>query len=116
MMKLRYGERFGNRAGSTWRLIFVYSLFPWLAPYRISARPDILESQMTSIRSGGGDGDALPRPMMFLNFVSLKNLSTAGGLAIANSTEKVLLRQMQSGNQQAGRSNSEDDKKNGERE
>jgi hypothetical protein len=35
MMKLRYGTNFGNRAGSCWRLLFVYGLMPWLHEYRI---------------------------------------------------------------------------------
>eukprot|EP00549_Striatella_unipunctata_P025549 CAMPEP_0118716262 /NCGR_PEP_ID=MMETSP0800-20121206/27392_1 /TAXON_ID=210618 ORGANISM="Striatella unipunctata, Strain CCMP2910" /NCGR_SAMPLE_ID=MMETSP0800 /ASSEMBLY_ACC=CAM_ASM_000638 /LENGTH=205 /DNA_ID=CAMNT_0006622641 /DNA_START=477 /DNA_END=1094 /DNA_ORIENTATION=+ len=39
LLKLRYGRHFGNRAGSTWRLLFVYALMPWLHRYRIAARP-----------------------------------------------------------------------------
>jgi hypothetical protein len=35
MMKLRHGEQFGNEAGTSWRLLFVYAMFPWLRKYRI---------------------------------------------------------------------------------
>jgi len=35
LMKLQYGDNFGNRAGSTWRLVFVYALMPWMQKYRI---------------------------------------------------------------------------------
>jgi len=40
VMKLTYKDEFVNRAGSAWRLIFVYALFPWLSTYRIDARGD----------------------------------------------------------------------------
>jgi hypothetical protein len=35
LMKLRHADSFGNRAGSAWRLIFVYALMPWFHKYRI---------------------------------------------------------------------------------
>jgi len=35
MLKLKHGSKFVNRAGSAWRLMFVYALFPWLSKYRI---------------------------------------------------------------------------------
>ena len=43
-MKLRHGPNFGNRAGSCWRLLFVYALMPWLHKYRALTRPEVLES------------------------------------------------------------------------
>jgi hypothetical protein len=39
LLKLRYGDAFGNRAGGQWRLIFVLSLMPWLRRYRLDDGP-----------------------------------------------------------------------------
>ena len=36
LMKLRYSRSFGSRAGSAWRLIFIYALLPWMHQYRIA--------------------------------------------------------------------------------
>lgn len=53
LMKLRFGTNFGNRAGSCWRLIFVYALMPWLHRYRYSTRRDeLIDDSMTSIPVG----------------------------------------------------------------
>jgi len=35
MMKLRHGDNFAKRAGSIWRLLFVFALFPWLRKNRV---------------------------------------------------------------------------------
>jgi len=35
LMKLRYAKHFGSRAGSAWRLVFIYALLPWMNQYRI---------------------------------------------------------------------------------
>lgn len=41
MMKLRYGNQFGTRAGSIWRLLFVFALMPWLRRYRIQGDAEL---------------------------------------------------------------------------
>ena len=43
LMKLRYRERFINRAGYWYRLLFALTLLPWLRKYRVMARPELLE-------------------------------------------------------------------------
>jgi len=35
LMKLKHGDKFGKRSSSTWRLLFVFALMPWLRKYRI---------------------------------------------------------------------------------
>jgi hypothetical protein len=35
LMKLKHGDKFGKRSSSTWRLLFVFALMPWLQKYRI---------------------------------------------------------------------------------
>jgi len=55
LMKLRYARHFGERAGTCWRLIFVYALMPWLHKYRIQARPKSkrlkdIETQFPSLK------------------------------------------------------------------
>jgi hypothetical protein len=39
MMQLRYGSEFATRACSTWRLLFVSALMPWLHRFREVSRP-----------------------------------------------------------------------------
>jgi hypothetical protein len=41
LMKLRYRESFGSKAGAAWRLLFVYSLLPWMHKYRIQIGGDM---------------------------------------------------------------------------
>jgi len=45
LMKLRYRERFINRAGYWYRLLFALTLLPWLRKYRVMARPELLEEE-----------------------------------------------------------------------
>jgi hypothetical protein len=45
LLKLRFGDQFGNRAGGQWRLIFVLSLMPWLRRYRLDDGPSYKSAQ-----------------------------------------------------------------------
>ena len=38
LLKIRHGNNFASDAGTSWRLIFVLSLFPWLRQDRVKAR------------------------------------------------------------------------------
>ena len=40
-MKLRHPNEFGNYAGTCWRLLFTFSLMPWMRRYRLN--PDNIE-------------------------------------------------------------------------
>jgi hypothetical protein len=67
LMKLRYQHHFCNRAGSCWRLIFVYALMPWLHRYRVLAHPEQSERRRFSrIEAEHPD----------LQFVSLRKINT----------------------------------------
>jgi hypothetical protein len=44
LMKLRYSKYFGSRAGSAWRLMFIYALLPWMHQYRISERQSTIDA------------------------------------------------------------------------
>lgn len=70
-MKLKYSNRFGKRAGTIWRLIFVYALMPWLHKYRILARPE----QLARGNRYQSSTD-LEKHFPSLNFMSLHNLDT----------------------------------------
>jgi len=47
MMKLKHGSKFGNKAGSTWRLLFVFALMPWLRKNRIVG--NVVEAETASV-------------------------------------------------------------------
>ena len=88
MMKLRYGQDFGVRACSCWRLLFVLCLMPWMRKYRLRAMP-ILEGLDLDIKKAEDELEeeckdkpaqsmsperSLQRKMTKRRLVSMKNL------------------------------------------
>jgi hypothetical protein len=57
LMNLLHGDKFCNRAGSTWRLLFVFALFPWLAKYRVLTRADMRDDDEMAAITLGADVD-----------------------------------------------------------
>ena len=53
MMKLRYGNDFGQRSGSCWRVLFVLCLVPWMRKYRLRSISSMegLEQEIEQVES-----------------------------------------------------------------
>jgi len=43
LLKIKHGSNFATTSGSVWRLLFVFSLMPWLRKYRITDDTDLPE-------------------------------------------------------------------------
>ncbi len=61
-MKLRYAKDFGSRAGSAWRLVFIYALMPWMHQYRILGEWTNFQDVIKVEKSNEFDGDAVVMP------------------------------------------------------
>ena len=68
LLNLRHRDSFCTLAGSSWRLIFVYVLMPWLGKYRALRRPQLAENEGDV--DEGRSSDA-PSPQRLLRAVTL---------------------------------------------
>jgi len=55
LMKLKHGDKFATKAGSTWRLLFVFALMPYLRKDRI------IESSVISKTYNNGEQNRVPK-------------------------------------------------------
>lgn len=104
MLKLRYGDGFGRRSGSCWRVLFVLCLMPWMRKYRlrsISAMED-LDSDIKQVESDLADkngDDTLDthhdRHETRRKLENLKNLRDLTQLDGVTSHEECLERQVE---------------------
>jgi hypothetical protein len=99
LMKLRYADDFGNRAGSAWRLIFVYTLMPWFHKYRIHAddrmkddgKDEIEDTEDDPMTGRGSDPCESSMKLAVLAESNPRSMfaSTHGGVEIAEDITKI---------------------------
>jgi hypothetical protein len=58
LLKLRFGHKFGTRAGGLWRLMYVSALMPWIRKYRATIR-DVPDLEQLLLMEVPGTGDEL---------------------------------------------------------
>lgn len=106
MMKMRYGNDFGRRSGSCWRVLFVLCLMPWMRKYRlrsISSMEELdLEIQQAQSdlkeeneKEGATPGKRLDRQETTRKLGRLKNLRDLTQLDGITSHEEFLERQVE---------------------
>jgi hypothetical protein len=81
-MKLKHGKNFVKKTGSTWRLLFVFALFPWLRQYRILGDEEVTDIEEQHNEEDYHDGDSSSSMMD-------KNTENALKLKIYSLNEKV---------------------------
>lgn len=113
MMKLRYGDDFGNRANSLWRVLFVLCLMPWMRKYRLRPLPTIedLDDQIEEAQAElaaaaaddeGEDGGAIaPLPDRTLQraatqrrLESMQNLKSLRTIGTGANREELLEKEL----------------------
>jgi hypothetical protein len=66
LLKLRHRDTFCSFAGSSWRLIFVYVLMPWLSKYRALRRP---QPELEDVVEDDSGAPPLPPPLRAVTLV-----------------------------------------------
>ena len=104
MMKLRYGDDFGHRANSLWRVLFVLCLMPWMRKYRLRPLPTLedldeqIEEAQAELAAEGEDGGApssspvqtLQRAATQRRLESMQNLKSLRTIGTGANREELL--------------------------
>jgi hypothetical protein len=74
LIKLHAANKFGTRAGSAWRLLFVIITIPWLRKYRVDRNTIALEEEIEQIQDDmEGETDVLRRTEQMLKMKGLQS-------------------------------------------
>ena len=89
MMKLRYGNAFGKRANSCWRLLAVLCVMPWMRKYRLGAASiDHWEQESET------EKEKSPEKTRFSALKRVKNVRRMGHMEGVTSREDLLEREV----------------------
>jgi len=88
MMKLR-NRKFGNRAGACWRLIFIFTLMPWMRKYRLDI--DENEVDITFFKFGKTKNNNFSGRMPLQTLVKLSKKAKEASSVSAVGVSKLLV-------------------------
>lgn len=95
LMKLRYARHFGSRAGSAWRLIFIYALLPWMHQYRILGDDTNSDDNLKNEKNpGGSQNSVLMTGEVPLPVLAEASLTDARALEIENEKLKKMVKKL----------------------